>query len=469
MAQDDTEIVSALHLALADKVGPERFELWFSGNTRFVLTADELIVQVPSPFYQDWLRNHFRRELEAAVQAVIGQPLSITFQVDLALAATRSAAASTAATLPSLSVVPTEAKPVAEQANVSVDDSSLTKRRFATFETLVVGESNRLAVMAARNVVSQPGAVTPLVIYGPTGVGKTHLLESVWGAVRRTQPRRNSVFMTAEQFTSHFLGALHGGGLPSFRRKYRGVDLLVLDGLHFLAGKRATAAELLHTVDSLLSDGRQLVVSLDRSLDSLADLAPELIARLQGGLVCELSPPTPAMRRPIVEQLARRLGMNLAADVLELVACRITTHARAMTGALKRLQLASEAHGRPLDVTWAEELLGEIPLAPVKGVRLADVEQAVCRAFGLDPASLHGAHCRRLQQPRMLAMWLARKHTRSALNEIGRYFGLKSHSTVLSAQKRVDGWVADREVIELADGQWPAQDAVRRVEKLLVG
>ncbi len=468
MAQDDTEIVSALHLALADKVGTERFELWFSGNTRFVLTVDELIVQVPSPFYQDWLRNHFRSELEAAVLAVVGQPLSITFQVDVTLAAARAASASSAATSPSTSAVPNVAKPVAEHVN-SDDDSPLTKRRFATFESLVVGESNHLAVMAARNVVAQPGAVSPLVIYGPTGVGKTHLLEAIWGSVRRTQPRRHCVFMTAEQFTSHFLGALHGGGLPNFRRKYRGVDLLVLDGLHFLSGKRATAAELLHTVDSLLADGRQLVVSLDRSLDALADLAPELIARLQGGLVCELSAPTPAMRRPIVEQLARRLGMHCSTEVLELVARRITTHARAMTGALKRLQLAAEAHDRPLDVAWAEELLGEIPLAPVKGVRLADVEQAVCRAFGLDPASLHGASCRRLQQPRMLAMWLARKHTRSALNEIGRYFGLKSHSTVLSAQKRVDGWVADREVIELADGQWPAQDAVRRVEKLLVG
>ena len=191
--------------------------------------------------------------------------------------------------------------------------SGLEKRRFASLDTFVAGDGNRLAVTSAEMVVRQPGQHTPLLFYGPTSVGKTHLLEGIWTAARRSHQRLTVVYLSAEQFTSHFLEALRGSGLPSFRRKYRGVGLLMIDDLQFFVGKRATQVELLHTIDTFLREGRQLVFAADRSPAELAELGPELTTRLTSGLVCRIEPPDYATRLGIV-------APNGAAD--ETRACR---------------------------------------------------------------------------------------------------------------------------------------------------
>ena len=159
------------------------------------------------------------------------------------------------------------------------------EKKRAVLDSFIVGDSNRLAYTSARMAVEQPGKVSPLLIHGETGVGKTHLLTAIRGAARVIDRRIHAVYLTAEQFTTLFLGALNGGGLPNFRRKYRGVDLLLIDDLQFFAGKKATLVELLHTIDTLHRDGRQIVFTADRSPAQLGRLGPELTARLTAGLV----------------------------------------------------------------------------------------------------------------------------------------------------------------------------------------
>ena len=317
-------------------------------------------------------------------------------------------------------------------------------------------------------VVRQPGQITPLMFYGPTSVGKTHLLEGIWTAARKSHQRLTAVYLSAEQFTSQFLEALRGSGLPSFRRKYRGVGVLILDDLQFFVGKRATQVELLHTVDGFLREGRQLVFAADRSPAELAELGPELTTRLTGGLVCRIEPPDHATRLGIVGQMARRMKLHVPPEVQQFVASRLTSHARELSGALCRLQATSEALGRPISLPLAEEALADLIRHNGRVVRLPDIEKAVCEVFGLEPASLQSdAKGKRVSHPRMLAMWLARKHTRAALSEIGHYFGRRSHSTVISAQKRVDGWMASGRPLDLAEHRWPADDAIRQVERRL--
>ncbi len=326
-----------------------------------------------------------------------------------------------------------------------------------------------MALASAQMVVRQPGQLSPLIFHGPTSVGKTHLLQGIWSAARRSSHRLAPVYLSAEQFTSYFLEALRGSGLPSFRRKYRSVGLLMIDDLQFLVGKRATQVELLHTVDSFLREGRQLVFAADRSPAELAELGPELTTRLTGGMVCRLEPPDHAARLGIVGQMARRMQVQVPPDVQQYVASRLTSHPRELSGALCRLRATSQATGRPISLAMAEEALADLIHNSDRVIRLADIEKAVCQTFGLDPASLQseskGKHA---SHPRMLAMWLARKHTRAALSEIGLYFGHRSHSTVVSAQKRVDGWMAAGRPVELADRNWHVEDAIRRVERYLV-
>ncbi|HEV3004843.1 MAG TPA: chromosomal replication initiator protein DnaA, partial [Pirellulales bacterium] len=343
-----------------------------------------------------------------------------------------------------------------------------SSRRFADLASFVVGPTNRLAHAAAESVAWRPGNTTPLVIYGPTGVGKTHLLEGIWTASRRADARLSVVYLSAEQFTSLFLGALHGSGLPSFRRKYRGLDLLIIDDIQFLAGKRATLIELWHTIDTFLREGRQLVFAADRPPADLPELGPELTARLQGGLVCGIQPPEYETRLGIVRGMATRLGVALPDDVLSYVAANLHSHARELAGAVNRLDAAGRAAGRPISLDLAKEALTEMVRHGARSVRLTDIEKAVCDVFGLEPRSLQsGRRGKEVSHPRMLAMWLARKHTRAALAEIGHYFGRRSHSTVISAQKKIDGWRADRAPLGVADRAWNVEEAIRRVEESL--
>ncbi len=341
-------------------------------------------------------------------------------------------------------------------------------RKFASLASFVVGASNRLAMYSAEMVARNPGQITPLFVHGPTSVGKTHLLEGIWSAQRKAGRGTATVYLSAEQFTSQFLEALRGGGMPIFRRKYRGVNVLILDDLQFLAGKRATQVELVHTVDTLLREGRQLVFAADRPPVELGDFMPELITRLTGGMVCRIEPPDYATRLGIVAHLSCRLGVELPCDVQQFVASRLTGHARELSGALCRLQATSEATGQKISVVLAEEALGEMIRQNTRVVRLSDIEKAICKVFGLEPQTLQSdGKSRRVSLPRMLAMWLARKHTRAALSEIGAFFGRRSHSTVISAQKRVDQWMAHDEPLQMPEQTWKIDDAIRQVERQL--
>ena len=229
--------------------------------------------------------------------------------------------------------------------------------------------------------------------------------------------------------------------------------------------------ELLYTIDELLREGRQLVFSIDRVPTGLSDWAPELTTRLSGGMSAPLEPPDYATRLAIVGQMARRAGVSVPQDVQEYTASRLTNHARELSGALCRLQATSEALGRPISLDLAQDALADLIRHSSRVVGLPDVEKAVCDVLRINPSGLQSdCRAKRVSYPRMLAMWLARKHTRAALSEIGQYFGRRSHSTVVSAQKQVETWMSSGVSIDVADQRWTVDEAIRLVEKrLLVG
>jgi chromosomal replication initiator protein len=332
----------------------------------------------------------------------------------------------------------------------------------------VLGPSNCVAFTAAQRVLQNLGQVSPLLVHGPTGTGKTHLLEGVAHAARQLRGVKRVVLMSSEQFTSYFLEALQGSGLPNFRRKYRDVDVLLIDDVQFFSGKRATLVELKHTVDTLLRDRRQLVFAADRPLAEISGLGPELLARISGGLVCRLEPPEEETRLRLVRHLAQRRHFAAPDEVLQLIARRVSGDVRQLGGALNRLQATVEALPQPLTPELAESTLADVFRSATRIVRLPDIETAVCDVFGIDVRSLQSHRkSKTLAQPRMLAMWLARKFTRAAFSEIGEYFGRRSHSTVISAQKKVDHWLVGGGKVQLGPGDCDVRDALRRVEARL--
>jgi chromosomal replication initiator protein len=342
------------------------------------------------------------------------------------------------------------------------------KRPFAKLADFVVGACNRMSVQAVELVTGSWGEFTPLVIVGPTGSGKTHLLEGIWTRARQENPFRRSVYLSSEQFTTYFVEALRGKGLPSFRRKYRDVDLLIVDDIQFFSGKRATIVELLYTVDQLTREGRQLVFASDRPPQQLGDLGEGLINRLLSGLVCRLDPLDTDVRHELARRWAAARQLRLTAEVLELVAGETSGDARRLAGALNMLRVAQQQQPQPLDATTARRVLGRLFPTQPRAIHLADVERVVCDAFGIEPQQLKSSgRGHALTQPRMLAMWLARKYTRSALSEIGSYFGRRSHSTVVSAQSKVQHWIDQDRLIETRPAAQTVRQIVQQLEQRL--
>ena len=476
MATADTDIHAALRAELAHKIGDERFELWFGSHTQLRLANEMLLVEASSAFSRDWLRSHFRADIAAACRKLVGSNIAIEFRVREVEAPLKGSSSPRPPEKTSLAKIPVEPSPTdshpirrsdspAERANRQQDNR---EKKRAVLDSFIVGDCNRLATTSARMAVEQPGKVSPLLIYGETGVGKTHLLTAIRGATRAIDRRTHAIYLTAEQFTTLFLGALNGGGLPNFRRKYRGVDLLLIDDLQFFAGKKATLVELLHTIDTLQREGRQIVFTADRSPAQLGRLGPELTARLTAGLVCPIDPPDFATRRDIVRQLCSRLEVKIPDDVQTFVASQITATARELSGALHRLQATSLAHAQPVTRTLAESALADLMGNVARLVQLPDIQRAVCDVFGITPGGLSSPRrSQSVSHPRMLAMWLARKHTRAGLSEIGEFFGRRSHSTVVSASKKVERWMSEQASMALAEDACQVEEAIRRVEQTL--
>jgi chromosomal replication initiator protein len=473
VTRDAQEVVAALRIRISDQIGQERFDLWFGDGVCFELTSQGLLVCAPDQFVLDRLRKQFRSQIATAVEELLRPDATVQFKVrasDKQLSTKRTKAT---ASLPrQLSLLP----------DLPIDEPAATKRAtngrpvrpkrstspIKTLGSFFVGAGNRVAVTAAQSVCERPGRMTPLFLYGPAGCGKTHLQDAICDATRQTLGVRRVVSLSSEQFTSMFLEALQGSGLPNFRRKCRDIDLLAIDDIQFFAGKRATLVELQHTIDSLLRKGKQLVLTADRPPGDLSNLGPELITRVSGGLVCAIEPADFETRLGIARGFAPRCRRPVPDEVLRLISHELGGDARQVEGAINRLDATSEALGQAITLELARASLQDLFRANHRIVRLPDIERAICETFDLDSRSLHDSRkTKSSSHPRMLAMWLARKYTRAAFSEISEYFGRRSHSTVISAEKKVSGWVADHATVQLGQSACNVEDAIRRIETRL--
>ena len=517
---ESDELSRRVCAVLSRRIGTQRYAVWFGDAVHVAVVQQNtdsmttmcVTITIGSGFSHGVLRKTFQKDLEAAAHEVCGKTARVVWQAaadsepghaeetsplgGTALPAqehTLPAQGHTQASFalgPAPSVTPTTVVTVDKNAVVTTTvvsahkkssrgpadvhtegrslGSVIAKRISPRLEEFVVGPSNRMAFAAVDLAGSRPGEMSPLVLHGPSGVGKTHLLEGICARAREQHPGMGTLFLSAEQFTTSFLQALHGSGLPGFRRTCRSAEVLLIDDLQFFIGKRATIMELQHTVDALHRQGRQMVFACDREIEALTELGPDLLTRLRGGIVARMLPPDEDVRRGIVEAIAARRGLCLPKDVVQYIAMHMTRHTRELAGAINRLEATSHMLGLPIELSMAEESLGDLVRSSGRSVRLSDIEKAVCSAFGMEPGSLQSSHrTRKVNHPRMLAMFLARKHTPSALAEIGGYFGRRSHSTVISAQKTVGQWVAKHSQIVLADSTWNVEEAIRRVEEML--
>jgi chromosomal replication initiator protein len=467
--KDDKEIVSAIRSKLVEQLGNERFELWFGDQVQWKLVDQRLHLQVPDHFSAERLRRSFHKVLIDLIATQWPDSEGVKYVVSSPPKSLESEDPLAAGPVSSTDQQPALADPKTSPQRKVRNSRSKQTAGFARFDDFVVGPGNQVAVTAAESIPQRLGRVSPLFLYGPSGTGKTHLLQSIWKSARSHVKRQKAVFLTAEQFTSGFLEALQGSGLPSFRRKYRDTDLLIIDDIQFFIGKRATLQEVHYTVDSLLRNGKQLVFAANRPPAELTQMGPDLTARMSAGLVCCLEPADLATRLQIARQYTEQRQVQLSDAVLQLLASRIRGDARYLQGAIHRLEAMMAAYQQTMTVEVAESALADLFHTTRQAVQLPDIEKAVCTVFGLDAKTLQSnRRSKSVSHPRMLAMWLARKYTRAAYAEIGEFFGHRAHNTVISAQQRVKTWLSRGTQIHTSQGNWQVEDAVRRVEAYLM-
>lgn len=468
MKTSEHDIVAALGQALVERIGEPRYRLWFGERTKFSREGDQLTVGVPNCFFGEYLQKKFGEALRAAAAEVFGQSMRLHFAIDPELfQAARRAEVETAKNPGTPSA--TEISLSSSEEPAAPPRPVKRKRRWHHLNEFAVGPCNRLGHAAALSIVESPAQdANPLVLHGPVGTGKTHLLEGIWSGLSRKHAGARVVLVAAEEFTTRFVQAARTGKLGSFRKYYRECDVLLLDDLNFLAGKPATEEAFLHTFDALLADGKQVVVTCDCHPRLADEFSPELVDRLLGGAVWGLEPPDPETRLAMLRTKSAGGNPAIPEEVLRHLAAELRGNGRELEGALHGVRHFSRVTGRPIDLALTREALGELLRHAVRVVQLGDIDRAVCRALHLETGALQGKQRSwAVSHPRMLAMFLARKHTRASYSEIGQYFGGRNHSTAVAAERKVRQWLQDDEALALGSQRLQVRQLVERIQREL--
>ncbi len=459
-----------LNAALVARIGATRHALWFAPHTRFVPLGRELAVAVSSDTFQDWLEHSFGEAVRAAAADAFSGPIPVRFVVDPGLFAEGEAAPAAkpkpTTTQPNLFGEPALPPLPARKKPARPDTPA---RRWRGLSDFVVGACNRVAHASALSVVEDPGqGANPLVLHGPTGTGKTHLLEGIYAGLRRQHPDERPVFVTGEEFIGKFVQASRFGKQASFRRQFRDCSALLLDDLHTLATAAGSQREFLFTFDALYSEGKQVVVTTDCHPRLAEELMPELVDRLLGGAVWGVLPPDDETRLGILRSKATAAGGPFPDDVLKHLARNLRGNVRELEGAVNGVRHFAKVHARPVSVSLAREALGDLLRHTVRTVTVGDVDAAVCGVLHLSAGTLQSkARSWAVSHPRMAAVYLCRKHTAATYGEIAKHFGAKQHSTAVAAEKKVRAWLKDDVVLSLGDRRWKAKDLLDRVEREL--
>ncbi len=420
---------------LRQRVPAEMYEIWLAPLRLLEVAGDQVVVEAPREL-RAWVAERFARVLQASAAAVLGPDAVV--RVRAGDEGPRPAGARRGA-------VEGDAGDTAP-APAEDDTAATGLNPKYTFEQFVIGDANRFAHAAALAVAELPGqAYNPLFIYGPPGVGKTHLLHSIGNYVRTAGDGLNVRYTTVETFTNQFIAAINSRSVDRFKGRFRRNDVLLIDDVQFLASKVKTEEEFFHTFNALYEAGSQLVLTCDRLPRDLEALEDRLRERFESGLVTAITAPDLPTRLTVLRKRVQHDGIDLDDEqVLTLIAERVPTNVRALEGALIRVVAYASLTGRPLDVDIAAEVLGDLyPARPAPGTgRSAGqtidlIVHLVADAYDFSEEEIL-SHDRRpaLASARQVAMFLAREHTGETLPAIGRRFGGRNHTTVMHACRR---------------------------------
>ncbi len=428
------DTIADIESRIAEKVGPQRFGVWFRNATRFTLTDRFLRVNVPNHFVGEWIERHFSVTIAEAAREVTGQDYTLNFAIDPDLAKGLGRKQPDR----QLEFVTNNPDRVAREhiRSGSLPAEMTLKGRFEDF---VVGASNRLAYAAAMSVAEKPATqYNPLFLHGGCGLGKTHLLQAICNTIREKHSHLRWRYVSGEEFTNDYVYAIKAREMDSFHARYRNLDVLVIDDVHFLANKRATQEGFLHTFNAIDAAGKQVVLASDAHPKMIGHFSDSLVSRFVSGMVVRIESPDVEVRMGVLRRKADRLKVAVNDSVIRHIAENFRANIRELEGALLKVVAQAHVAGEPISVALAERAVKDLVRQTAPIVLLSDIESVVSIYFGLTPADLHTSRkSRTIALARGIAMYLARKHTDMSFPEIGRFMGNKNHSTVILASRRI--------------------------------
>ncbi|MDX1923708.1 MAG: chromosomal replication initiator protein DnaA [Rickettsiaceae bacterium] len=443
---------------LHQKYGHAIYTSWFSKLSLMPSNKERFIIAAPTQFIRDWIKTNYLQTLK---NLITSKDKDI-FEVELKICKN-----SGHSTENNLNIITNnEEVSKGENEGVKVVDeifSSHLDPRF-TFENFVVGNPNELAYAASRAVAESKKAVTesnPLFLYGGVGLGKTHLMHGIAWHIKQTNPKRRVIYMSAEKFMYQFVRALRNKDVMSFKEHFRSVDVLMIDDIQFICGKESTQEEFFHTFNALIDNNRQMVISCDRSPTDLDNIEERIKSRLGWGLVADVHSTTYELRLGILQSKIDQISTEIPQNVIEFLAAKITSNVRELEGALNKVIAHSTLVGREITISSCQEILKDLLRSNEKYVTIEDVQKKVAEIYNIKVSDMSSTRRHRsVARPRQVAMYLAKQLTTKSLNDIGKKFGKKDHTTVMHACKQIE---------KLKSSDYELQEEINLLERVLQG
>jgi len=413
------------------RVGNNVVELWFRPIKLSQVKEQQVTVDIPNRFFKDWIEDSYPDIIAESLESILGYPVTVRYRIAEKI------------------------DPAVKKMDIRLESR---KQRLAnrgiylnpkyTFESFVIGPSNQFAQAAAKAVTEAPGrAYNPLFVYGGVGLGKTHLMTAIGNAVIDKIHDFTVIYVSAEQFTNEVVSAIRHEKMGEFKAKYRNVDLLLLDDIHFIANKTQTQEEFFHTFNALYEKQKQIVISSDRPPKEIGSVTDRLRSRFSMGLIADIQPPELETKMAIVLKKAQTERINLPDEVVYYLASRVKSNIRELEGYLIRLGAQASLTGKPIDIEMTKNILKDLIEEDEKPLTSDRIQKVVCEHFGIKVADMKAKkRTKEIAFPRQIAMYLSKQLTGMSLNDIGKNFGGKNHATVIYACKQIADKMAKDEV-----------------------
>ncbi len=417
-------------LKIEEKVGNNVLELWFKpiklsqlSEIRKGEKEQQATIDIPNRFFKDWIEDNYPDIIAESIEGILGYPVTVRYRL-----------------VEKIDPVVKKMDMRLESRRQKLASRGIYLNPKYTFENFVIGPSNQFAQAAAKAVAEAPGRTyNPLFVYGGVGLGKTHLINAIGNAVIDKSPDITVIFVTAEQFTNEVVSAIRHEKMGELKEKYRNVDLLLLDDIHFIANKTQTQEEFFHTFNALYEKQKQIVISSDRPPKEIGAITDRLRSRFSMGLIADIQPPELETKMAILLKKAEMEKIKVSEEVAYYLASKVKSNIRELEGCLIRLGAQSSLTGRPINEEMAKNILRDLIEEDEKPVTTDLIQKVVCEHFALKLADMKAKkRTKEVALPRQIAMYLSKQMTSMSLNDIGKNFGGKNHATVIYSCKQVE-------------------------------